>query len=122
MVRPLDELVTDRCDLLKIDVEGYEWLVLQGAQKLIERDRPTLLLEYHPNMIGRYGGSLDDVLPFLKTYYGKLRFFDVPTAPSLMTKFRTRYLSADPVREINITGIPESQLHEGRFNIWILAE
>lgn len=43
----LDEHVRyeKRCSLIKIDVEGSEPEVIQGAKKLIERDRPHILLE-----------------------------------------------------------------------------
>lgn len=34
--------------LLKVDVEGYEWFVLQGGLALLAACRPTLLIEIHP--------------------------------------------------------------------------
>lgn len=45
-VVPLDEAL-DRVDLAKIDVEGYEWNVLQGARRLIETWKPALVIEHH---------------------------------------------------------------------------
>ena len=48
-LRRLDGLVAerrlDRIDLIKIDVEGYERRVLEGAAASIERFRPALVLE-----------------------------------------------------------------------------
>lgn len=41
----LDDLVRDTVDFVKIDVEGHELAVIQGARSLIGRDRPTLLIE-----------------------------------------------------------------------------
>jgi FkbM family methyltransferase len=42
----LDEVFADtRLDLVKIDVEGHEMSVLRGARQVLERDRPTLVLE-----------------------------------------------------------------------------
>lgn len=41
----LDELELDRCALIKIDVEGYEWPVLQGAKMLLKAHKPVLYLE-----------------------------------------------------------------------------
>lgn len=35
----------DRLDMIKIDVEGYELNVLEGAKKVIERFRPKILIE-----------------------------------------------------------------------------
>ena len=42
---PLDELLVGPVAVLKIDVEGYEGHVLQGARKLIEDQKPVLLVE-----------------------------------------------------------------------------
>lgn len=44
-VRPLDELITETIDVLKIDVEDMEIDVLKGAEELIRRDRPILMIE-----------------------------------------------------------------------------
>jgi FkbM family methyltransferase len=41
----LDSLELDRCDFIKIDVEGMEPAVLRGAEDLIRRTHPTLWLE-----------------------------------------------------------------------------
>ena len=42
---PLDGLTTDQVDLIKIDVEGMELDVLQGAAGLIDRWRPIIMIE-----------------------------------------------------------------------------
>jgi FkbM family methyltransferase len=44
MIR-LDDLELARCALIKIDVEGYEWQVIEGARATIGRLRPTLYFE-----------------------------------------------------------------------------
>lgn len=36
----------DRLDLIKIDAEGFEWPILQGAQTVIERFRPYIIFEF----------------------------------------------------------------------------
>jgi hypothetical protein len=41
----LDDLVTT-CDLIKIDVEGFEPQVLAGAQRLLSEERPALHIEF----------------------------------------------------------------------------
>ena len=43
--RRLDELAIERCDFLKVDVEGMELAVLSGAQEVIARNKPVIFLE-----------------------------------------------------------------------------
>ncbi|PRW64174.1 FkbM family methyltransferase [Actinopolyspora mortivallis] len=44
-----------RVDFMKIDVEGYEPTVLDGAEKTLEECRPVLLLEIEHRHLSRYG-------------------------------------------------------------------
>ncbi|MBC7748390.1 MAG: FkbM family methyltransferase [Methylotenera sp.] len=55
-----------RCDLIKIDVEGFEWMVLQGAKKIIDLFKPKLLIELHPQFIKHYGDNISEILDFLE--------------------------------------------------------
>tara|TARA_R110001599_G_C12109430_1_gene647869 strand:+ start:279 stop:920 length:642 start_codon:yes stop_codon:yes gene_type:complete len=41
----LDNIITEKIDLIKIDVEGAEWELLQGADWTIEQYRPIIILE-----------------------------------------------------------------------------
>ncbi|MFE1601968.1 FkbM family methyltransferase [Methylobacterium sp. ID0610] len=48
----LDEVVPlGRYDFIKIDVEGAEWLVLQGAGSILQTYRPTIMIEFNPNQL-----------------------------------------------------------------------
>jgi len=55
--------------LLKIDCEGFEFDILQGARYLIERHAPVLFLEVHPTLLGRFGHSVVEILEVLNPYY-----------------------------------------------------
>lgn len=74
----LDNLVESRVDWLKIDIEGHEKFVLEGAQNILECHKPILQIEMREqtqrlvksttfllaNLISSYGyiaiGSIDD--------------------------------------------------------------
>lgn len=45
----LDDYFKDRelpCSAIKIDVQGFEWQVLQGAKEIIQQDRPYVFFEH----------------------------------------------------------------------------
>ncbi|MCC7418448.1 MAG: FkbM family methyltransferase [Acidobacteria bacterium] len=57
----LDDLRIDRpVRLIKMDVEGAEPLVVQGAARLIREDRPTILSELHPVQLDRASAATPD--------------------------------------------------------------
>lgn len=53
-------------DLLKIDVEGAEMLVLEGAEQMLRKKHPTLILSVHPEMLEQLGSSAFALFGFLK--------------------------------------------------------
>ena len=44
-VVPLDSFQITQCDLIKIDVQGYEYLTFLGAQNILQTYKPIILLE-----------------------------------------------------------------------------
>ena len=65
---PLDQLVGDgyRADLIKIDVEGWELLVLKGAKRLLARARPTLVFESTDDGLKASGVTPTDIFEFMR--------------------------------------------------------
>jgi FkbM family methyltransferase len=49
----LDDIAPSRVDVMKIDVEGAEFRVLEGARKTLERDRPVIVMEFSCEMSQR---------------------------------------------------------------------
>nr|WP_241429070.1 FkbM family methyltransferase [Agrococcus sp. ARC_14] len=50
----------ERVHFIKVDVEGFEPSVMQGAASVIERDRPSLLLEIEDRHLARYETTAAD--------------------------------------------------------------
>jgi FkbM family methyltransferase len=53
-IRRLDDYELDQVDLIKIDVEGFEPFVLEGARETLLRCRPIVIIEQY-SFGGRYG-------------------------------------------------------------------
>ena len=62
--RRIDDLGIADVGLVKIDVEGHELAVLQGARETLRRDKPALLVE---NEYSHTGGRFSDVFRFLES-------------------------------------------------------
>jgi FkbM family methyltransferase len=55
--------------LLKIDCEGFEYHIIQGARELLKRHRPILFIEVHPEQIRQFGHSTEALLELLAPDY-----------------------------------------------------
>jgi FkbM family methyltransferase len=66
-VRPLDvdAALFHRLDLIKIDVEGYELNVLQGAEKVIEKFHPIMVVEINEIALGRQNTDAQHVISWI---------------------------------------------------------
>jgi FkbM family methyltransferase len=61
-VKPLDDLVDGRVDVVKIDVEGAELDVLEGMARLLQTRPEALIVEWHP-VLQAMAGYAPDALP-----------------------------------------------------------
>lgn len=48
--------------VIKIDVEGAELSVLQGASEILRRSRPVIFLSVHPGALSSLGHSVDELV------------------------------------------------------------
>ena len=60
-IRRLDEIKLPKIDYIKIDAEGYEIKVLQGAEGLIARDKPYIHVEVKEKILERHGLTAVDI-------------------------------------------------------------
>ena len=110
--RTLDDLATGRVDFLKIDVEGYEGLVLDGARRVLERDRPIVFLECHPLLMPSHGHSPASIRALLGEYYTTIDYYDIPHPTPLWRRVGEHYLGM--VRYRQLPGPPAEPMHVGR--------
>jgi FkbM family methyltransferase len=62
----LDEFAELRPHFIKIDIEGAELLCLRGAKNILSQ-APAICLEFHPEMIGKFGVPADELFKILST-------------------------------------------------------
>jgi FkbM family methyltransferase len=62
------EKIPDRCSLIKIDVDGYDLFVLQGAGKLLSFGRPIIFGEFNSHCLSWHGQTHTDVADYVKKF------------------------------------------------------
>lgn len=61
----IDDLNLPACDFIELDIEGYEYFALKGAEETIKKYRPVIQIE-HKLHAGRYGKNPNEVLEYLE--------------------------------------------------------
>ena len=70
-VKRLDDIINEEAiDVMKLDVEGYEPYVLQGAEKTLPKVN-SLILEFSPATISESNISTTDYINMLAKYFNK---------------------------------------------------
>jgi FkbM family methyltransferase len=69
-LRRLDEVLSDgqRVDVMKIDVEGAELAVLQGAEQTIQREKPAIIFEANEETCRAAGYSVAILFEWLRNH------------------------------------------------------
>lgn len=70
-----------RLDLLKIDVEGRELDVLEGARETLETHRPAVVIEVAPTNLSRFGTGPEQILGFFESLGYRGGRFGKPWGP-----------------------------------------
>jgi FkbM family methyltransferase len=60
------ELDDIKIDFMKIDTEGTELDVIRGMYDLLEKNKPTMLIEFHPPTLLEYGVNPKEEYDFIK--------------------------------------------------------
>jgi FkbM family methyltransferase len=71
-MKKLDDVISlkEKIDFIKIDVEGGEFGVLKGAQKIINKDKPIVLFECGRGASEFYGTKPEDIYDFITKEIG----------------------------------------------------
>jgi hypothetical protein len=63
----IDSLLLPACNFIKIDVEGDELAVLEGAAETIRKFKPIMCIESNPETLQRKGHTTNDLVVMLHT-------------------------------------------------------
>lgn len=66
-LRTLDSFELADVDYIKLDTEGFELYILQGAVQTLKRCRPVMMVEQKPHVIGNFGFKSPEAIDFLKS-------------------------------------------------------
>lgn len=94
-VTTLDQLDLGTFALLKIDVEGAERAVLQGALQTLARDRPLIFVEIEQRHLDR---PIAEVFEFVESLDYSIEFLDLHGRPRPVREF-------DPDRHQDVTAL-----------------
>lgn len=64
----IDDLNLPYCDLIQLDIEGYEYKALLGAINTIEKYKPTLCIEIYHEWLARYNNTENEIMDLLFKY------------------------------------------------------
>lgn len=64
----IDDLNLPECNLIHLDVEGYEKNALIGASETLKRCHPVVCIEHCEKWLKRYDTGIVDIEEFLKTF------------------------------------------------------
>lgn len=107
-IQTLDSLFpnTTKVDVIKIDVEGYEFEVLEGGKNLCTTQKPVIFLEFSPIFYERdYTDKSIDFIDFLQKIGYRFTTLDGADI-DLLTWFRTT-----PHTQIDIVCVPINSLN-----------
>jgi FkbM family methyltransferase len=83
----------EKIDFVKIDVEGFEWEVLQGAIETLKKHKPLMLIELHPVYLKKYGINYTVIIDFLEQHNYRISYYSFleETRMSRLSRLLSRY-------------------------------
>ena len=72
----LDDEEYDNVGFIKIDVEGFELDVLEGAKQTIDKWRPTMMVEVYQPWCDKVGFDCEEIFDFFDSRNYQIKYFD----------------------------------------------
>lgn len=69
----IDDLALEECNLIHLDIEGFELQALRGAVDTLEKFKPVVVVEIFEDWANRYGSSFIKLKSFLFSYNYELK-------------------------------------------------
>ena len=66
IVESLNENGVKKIDFVKLDVDGFELPILHGAEAMLKKDKPPILMELAPYIYEEHGYTLQELTGFLE--------------------------------------------------------
>jgi FkbM family methyltransferase len=126
-----EEFKSTRIKLLKLDIEGFDTIVLRGAHEVITKNLPVLFFEYNRDVMEKIKeDGLSTLLSFASYGYNKIAFFDYMGRLLLATTMKNTeeitYLHQYAIGKNNLLGYYDicifHQQDEALANDFIKAE
>lgn len=70
----LDDVVKERVDFIKIDIEGAEIGAIKGSKEILSKWKPTIISEFAPKDIKKFGATAEEYLRIMQEL--KYNFYD----------------------------------------------
>lgn len=79
--------IIGKISFIKIDIEGYEYHAIRGMTELIQRDRPVIMMEWHPPTLEEANTNPLEFYNFMKDEigYGNPKHCMMPGYPVINT-------------------------------------
>ncbi len=112
-VRKLDDLIQElgidrRINLIKMDTEGFETFVIEGALETLRKNKPVMIIEAHSRRLKAAGKSFDWYLETFPDY----DVFIMPAISRTNPYIRLEPLSPNqPEIAVNLLMLPSAKFH-----------